>query len=111
MRISDWSSDVCSSDLSCALSSSVLHYQALQLVTTMADAHHDAKAAAGYRAQATALKAAINAHFWRADRGMYMSYIGGDGAPYDTYDLLGIALAIDSENGRASWRERRCPYV
>lgn len=79
-----------------ALSTNVLHYQALQLVTTMADAHHDAKAAAGYRAQATALKAAINAHFWRADRGMYMSYIGGDGAPYDTYDLLGIALAIDS---------------
>ncbi len=27
---------------------------------------------------------------------MYMSYIGGDGTPYDTYDLLGIALAIDS---------------
>src|SRR3546814_11689152 len=69
MRISDWSSDVCSSDLSYALSTNVLHYQALQLVKTMADAHHDAKAAAGYRAQATALKAAINAHSWRAEDG------------------------------------------
>jgi hypothetical protein len=79
-----------------ALSTNVLHYQALQLAATLADEHHDAKAAAGYRADAAALKAAINAHFWRADRGMYMSYIGGDGTPYDTYDLLGIALAIDS---------------
>ncbi|MHB1058229.1 MAG: alpha-L-rhamnosidase-related protein [Rhodanobacter sp.] len=79
-----------------ALSTNVLHYRALQLAATLADEHHDAKAAAGYRVDAAALKAAINAHFWRADRGMYMSYIGGDGTPYDTYDLLGIALAVDS---------------
>lgn len=78
------------------LSTNVLHYQALQLAATQADAHHDAKAAGAYRAQANALKAAINTHFWRADRGLYMSYIGGDGTPYDTYDLLGIALAITS---------------
>ncbi|MGN6191448.1 MAG: Six-hairpin glycosidase-like protein, partial [Rhodanobacteraceae bacterium] len=37
-----------------------------------------------------------NARFWRKDRGLYMSYIGGDGTPYDTYDLLGTALAITS---------------
>jgi hypothetical protein len=79
-----------------ALSTNVLHYQALQLAGTLADRHHDAKSAAGYRADAAALKVAINAHFWRADRGMYMSYLGGDGAPFDTYDLLGIALAINS---------------
>jgi hypothetical protein len=79
-----------------ALSTNVLHYQALQLATTLATQHHDTRAAAGYRAQVAALKAAINAHFWRADRGMYMSYIGGDGTPYDTYDLLGISLAITS---------------
>lgn len=78
-----------------ALSTNVLHYQALQLAAQMAGERHDARAA-DYQAQADALKAAINAHFWRADRGMYMSYIGGDGAPFDTYDLLGIALAIDS---------------
>ncbi|MBD8874385.1 Six-hairpin glycosidase-like protein [Rhodanobacter sp. DHB23] len=78
-----------------ALSTNVLHYQALQLAARLAGERHDARAA-DYQAQADALKAAINAHFWRADRGMYMSYIGGDGAPFDTYDLLGIALAIDS---------------
>ncbi|MEP6897520.1 MAG: Six-hairpin glycosidase-like protein [Rhodanobacter sp.] len=79
-----------------SLSTNVLHYQVLELAVTMAKARHDAKAADGYRTQAAALKVAINAHFWRADRGMYMSYIGGDGAPYDTYDLLGIALAVTS---------------
>jgi hypothetical protein len=92
-----WTADnVVAIGQSFALSTNVLHYRALQLATTMAAAHHDAQAAAGYRTQAAALKAAINAHFWRSDRGLYMSYIGGDGTPYDTYDLLGIALAITS---------------
>lgn len=92
-----WTADnVVAIGQSFALSTNVLHYQALQLAATRADAHHDAKAASDYRRQASALKAAINAHFWRADRGLYMSYIGSDGAPYDTYDLLGIALAITS---------------
>jgi hypothetical protein len=79
-----------------ALSTNVLHYQALQLAASMAATHHDTKARDAYRVQAIALKTTINAHFWRADRGLYMSYIGGDGAPCDTYDLLGIALAITS---------------
>jgi hypothetical protein len=79
-----------------SLSTNVLHYQALQLAATMARQHRESKTADGYRSQATALKTAINAHFWRADRGMYMSYIGGDGTPYDSYDLLGIALAVTS---------------
>jgi len=79
-----------------ALSTNVLHYQALQLAASLADAHHDGTAATAYRTQAAALKRAINQHFWRADRGMYMSYIGGDGTPVDTYDLLGISLAITS---------------
>ncbi|MDQ6645765.1 MAG: Six-hairpin glycosidase-like protein, partial [Pseudomonadota bacterium] len=79
-----------------ALSTNVLHYQALTMAADNAGKHGDSHAASGYRAQAKALKAAINAHFWRADRGLYMSYIGGDGAPVDSYDLLGIALAITS---------------
>jgi hypothetical protein len=92
-----WTADnVVAIGQSFSLSTNVLHYQALQLAVTMAAARHDSKASHDYRAQAAALKKAINAHFWRADRGMYMSYIGGDGAPYDTYDLLGIALAITS---------------
>ena len=79
-----------------ALSTNVLHYQALELAATQAQAHGDAQVATDYRAQADALKAAINRHFWREDRGLYMSYIGGDGTPYDTYDLLGTALAVSS---------------
>lgn len=81
-----------------ALSTNVLHYQALSLAAGMAR-HRGATAAAGrYLQQAGALKRSINEHFWRADRGLYMSYIGGRvaPAPYDTYDLLGLDLAIVS---------------
>jgi hypothetical protein len=78
-----------------ALSTNVLYYEALQLAARLADGHGDPHAA-GYRAQAAALKAAINEHFWRADRGLYMSYIGGDGLPVEAYDLLGTSLAITS---------------
>ncbi len=63
-----------------ALSTNVLHYQALQLAAQVAEQRHDASAK-DYRAQAQALKQAINAHFWRADRGMYMSYIGPGAMP------------------------------
>lgn len=79
-----------------SLSTNVLHYQALQLAATLAQAHRDSTAASHYRSQAAALKQAINARFWRADRGMYMSYLGGDGTPVDTYDLLGISLAVST---------------
>jgi len=88
-------SDVVPIAQSYALSTNVLHYQALVLAAQMAAARHDARADS-YRAQAAALKDAINARFWRADRGLYMSYLGGDGLPVDSYDLLGIALAITS---------------
>lgn len=86
-----------------ALSTNVLHYEALRLAARMADRRHDARAA-GYRKQAGALKQAINARFWRADRGMYMSYLGGDGQPVEAYDLLGLSLAVTSgvaDGGRA----------
>lgn len=78
-----------------ALSTNVLHYQALQMAATLAEQKHDASSKE-YRAQADALKQAINAHFWRADRGMYMSYIGPEAMPVDSYDLLGISLAVTS---------------
>ena len=78
-----------------ALSTNVLHYEALQLAARMAAQRGDARAKQ-YEAQADALKQAINEHFWRADRGMYMSYIGGDGLPVEAYDLLGLSLAVTS---------------
>jgi hypothetical protein len=81
-----------------ALSTNVLHYEALRLAQRMANARHDAGSAARYGAEATALKQAVNAHFWNARRGLYMSYIGGrvHPAPFDAYDLLGTDLAITS---------------
>jgi hypothetical protein len=78
-----------------ALSTNVLHYAALRLAVRMASQRDDRRAQQ-YAAQADALKAAINKRFWRADRGMYMSYIGGDGLPVEAYDLLGLSLAITS---------------
>jgi hypothetical protein len=80
-----------------ALSTNVLHYEALRLAAEMSASRNPSQANV-YRAQAKALKDAINRHFWRGDRGMYMSYIGGadQPQPFDTYDLLGISLAITS---------------
>jgi len=81
-----------------ALSTNVLHYDALRLAADMAGRHADQAAAARYSRQARALKRAINARFWRPDSGLYMSYIGGpvDPEPFDAYDLLGLDLAITS---------------
>ncbi|HVS75679.1 MAG TPA: hypothetical protein VHE11_02015 [Steroidobacteraceae bacterium] len=81
-----------------ALSTNVLHYQALQLAASMARERAREAAAAGYTRQAIALRQAINSRFWRPDRGLYMSYIGGpvDPEPFDAYDLLGLDLAITS---------------
>jgi hypothetical protein len=89
-----------------ALSTNVLHYDALRLAARMASQRGDRRAKQ-YAAHADVLKQAINAHFWRADRGMYMSYIGGDGMPVEAYDLLGLSLAItrgvaDSARARSS---------
>nr|WP_233523558.1 Six-hairpin glycosidase-like protein [Dyella solisilvae] len=78
-----------------ALSTNVLHYQALQLAAAWAEQRHDAHVAE-FRGQAEALKRAINTYFWRDDRGLYMSYIGPGAMPVDSYDLLGIALAVTS---------------
>ena len=78
-----------------ALSTNVLHYEALRLAARIAAQRGDPRAKQ-YATQADALKQAINARFWRADRDMYMSYIGGDGLPVEAYDLLGLSLAITS---------------
>ncbi|RAO76702.1 Six-hairpin glycosidase-like protein [Dyella jiangningensis] len=92
----DWTAkDVRYIGESFALSTNVLHYQALQQAASMAEQRYDASAT-DFRTQAEALKRAINTHFWRDDRGMYMSYIGPGAMPMDTYDLLGIALAVTS---------------
>jgi hypothetical protein len=81
-----------------ALSTNVLHYQALRLASALARRHGDVAGARTYARQAGSLKAAINARFWSERNGLYMSYIGGRiaPAPFDAYDLLGIDLAVTS---------------
>jgi hypothetical protein len=81
-----------------ALSTNVLHYQALQLAAAMARQRGQAAAAARYARQGESLKQAINARFWNSRRKLYMSYIGGpvDPEPFEAYDLLGLDLAITS---------------
>ncbi|MDI9237825.1 Six-hairpin glycosidase-like protein [Lysobacter sp. LF1] len=80
-----------------ALSTNVLHYRALRLAARLAHERGDARAAQ-YDAQADALARAIDRRFWRDDRGLYMSYIGtaAHPVPFEAYDLLGLALLIDS---------------
>lgn len=80
-----------------ALSTNVLHYRALRLGERLARERGDARASQ-YGGQATALAVAIDRHFWREDRGLYMSYIGtaAHPVPFEAYDLLGLSLLIDS---------------
>ncbi|HEY5804044.1 MAG TPA: Six-hairpin glycosidase-like protein [Lysobacter sp.] len=80
-----------------ALSTNVLQYQALRLGEQMATRRGDARAVT-YARQAEALAKAIDRAFWREDRGLYMSYIGTaeHRVPFEAYDLLGLALAIES---------------
>jgi len=79
-----------------ALSTNVLHYDALQLAVQLATQRHDVAAASAYRAQAESLAKSIDSRFWNARRGMYMSYIGtaAHPVPFEAYDLLGISLAV-----------------
>ena len=80
-----------------ALSTNVLHYQALRLAQDMSAHRGDVDASTRYRDQADMLKAVIDRQFWREDRGTYMSYVGSGSdrvQPVEAYDLLGISLAI-----------------
>lgn len=79
-----------------ALSTNVLHYQALRLGEQLADQHGDATRAAQYKAWADALGLRIDARFWREDAGQYMSYIGeaAHPVPYAKYDLLATSLGV-----------------
>lgn len=81
-----------------ALSTNVLHYQALRLAERLASQHGDARAA-DYKAWADALAQQIDARFWREDIGQYMSYIGeaAHPVPYAKVDLLGLSLGILAE--------------
>lgn len=92
----DWTrADVRFIGESFALSTNVLHYQALRLAERLATTQGDARAAE-YGRWADALARQIDARFWREDAGLYMSYIGEAAHPvaYAKYDLLAISLGV-----------------
>lgn len=87
-----------------ALSTNVLHYQALRLAQTLAQRQGDARAAR-YGQWADALRTQIDRRFWREAAGQYMSYLGPAGGrtadgrasaplPVAKYDLLGLSLGV-----------------
>ncbi|GDY26740.1 hypothetical protein AHAT_26300 [Agarivorans sp. Toyoura001] len=90
--------DIASLGSSKALSTNVLHYQAIQLAASLAQELGDSVASATYLGWASDLKDAINQEFWLADKGLYSSIIAGhqDGAALYKFDWLGQALAVVS---------------
>ena len=78
-----------------ALSTNVLHYEALRDAAALATRRGDARSAQ-FNLEAAELGAAILQRFRNPTNGLYASYLLRDLAPVDTYDLLGIALLIES---------------
>lgn len=79
-----------------ALSTNVVHYQALGLAARLAREHGDQDRARRYARWAGDLKRAINERLWLPEEGMYSSLTAGhlDDAPLRKFDWLGQALAI-----------------
>ncbi|UXA68675.1 Six-hairpin glycosidase-like protein [Xanthomonas prunicola] len=78
-----------------ALSTNVLHYQALRLAEKLARQHGDARAAQ-YAQWAEALGQTIDTRFWDARNSQYASYLGNAAHPvrYAKADLLGLSLGV-----------------
>src|SRR3546814_6303324 len=103
MRISDWSSDVCASDLAIA---------SIRLVDGLDDALAHIAAHASHHTDAIITEDAERAErFLNAvDSAIVMwnaSTQFADGGEFG----LGAEIGISTEIGRASCRERACPYV
>src|SRR3546814_5570148 len=98
MRISDWSSDVCSSDLRLA---------DLDVV--------EAEVAVGVRIHALdvrgVLAAAVDDDHLRGDRRAVVALVPRRGRDADAGTVVEHERRVAPEIGRASCRERVCPYV
>src|SRR3546814_11150100 len=105
MRISDWSSDVCSSDLTGV----VVFREGVFTVGGRVEAarFNSPTATNTYPFEATRADAIIGARFTRTGTGASVARFeasGGGAAVSDTLNFL-------TEIGRASCRERECHYV
>lgn len=79
-----------------ALSTNVLHFNALSLAAELAREKNDTATAEKYTHWAAELKQNINNTFWLKDVGLYstMTTAAEDTAPVYKYDMLGNSLAI-----------------
>src|SRR3546814_10164143 len=104
MRISDWSSDVCSSDLGFVdVNQNSLQHVRYSNVFSLGDvcSAPNSKTAAAVRKQAPVVV-----------RNLLRTMAGGAvEAGYDGYASCPLTTAYGKEIGRASWRERVCQYV
>src|SRR3546814_5913334 len=115
MRISDWSSDVCSSDLQ--------RERIATIGRTMGTEHHAARRLFGREARAEREAAAdpLRARHDVGCQAILLMGIEGAGARDAALDFVedqhqvalvaDIAQRLQAEIGRASWRERVCQYV
>jgi len=80
-----------------ALSTNVLHYQAISLTAKLAKEFGDVSASKKYNGWADGLRDKINSKFWLNDKGLYSSLTSGaeDQAPVYKFDMLGNSLAIN----------------
>ena len=80
-----------------ALSTNVLHYQAISLTAKLATEFGHTSAAKQYRGWADSLRKKINSKFWLNDKGLYASLTSAaeDQAPVYKFDMLGNSLAIN----------------
>src|SRR3546814_1133552 len=98
MRISDWSSDVCSSDLAAAKSKKISEITVVVLDRPRHEKLMNDIRKAGARVKLISdgdVSAAIEAALPDTDVDM----------------LMGVGGTPEGEIGRASWRERVCQYV
>src|SRR3546814_6347927 len=95
VRISDWSSDVCSSDLSIKTTPAIQRGPPVPLKTELTTMRNNTKAAA------LAAKLAAVANDTRAD----------DNTRANAANRLAAICTKHGPIGRASCRERVCPYV
>src|SRR3546814_9084657 len=94
MRISDWSSDVCSSDLIAELLAKALSQGSLDQALTAADKEK--------------LLPFLKAY---GDLGADYRFTGTERSGFSTSPGAGVTFASPSKIGRASCRERVCQYV
>src|SRR3546814_13938358 len=102
MRISDWSSDVCSSDLRCATSSSAV------LVTTIGDGDPGCHPTL---ILAPEVKMNRNLYDRLLGEAIHLIVIPGVFSDLEVTPIRLARILTRSKIGRASRRERVCPYV